>query len=53
MCQLSLSRRFTPSPAFGERKKKKNKTKHLVQQDFTHALPAATEKFIRSLATHS
>ena len=25
MCQLSLSRRFTPSPAFGERKKKKKK----------------------------
>jgi len=25
MCQLSLSRRFTPSPAFGERKKKKTK----------------------------
>lgn len=43
--------KYTHSPAFGERNK--YKTKHLVQQDFMHAPPEATYKFIRSLATHS
>lgn len=47
---LSLSRRPCTLLLLG--KGKKIQTKHLVQQDFMHALPMATQKFIRSHMQH-